>query len=124
MPLAPILAHYGVDLHEGRWGNEMVCCPVHGERRASMSVSVQKGLFHCFACGASGDAVKLVKLMEGCDFADALRRAEEILRAGGHDLPSRSRGRYRRPGLSDEPGAGRRTRYVPPGRREAPAGRP
>ncbi|WP_437071917.1 CHC2 zinc finger domain-containing protein [Streptomyces sp. enrichment culture] len=118
IPLAPILAHYGVDLNEGRWGNELVCCPIHGERRASMSVSVEKGVFHCFACGAGGTAVTLVQMMESCDRADAQRRAEEILRASGIDVRERSRGRYQRPGVSGEPGArAQRSRYVPPGRR-------
>src|ERR1043165_4100649 len=100
LPLAPILAHYGVDLNQGRWGNELVCCPIHGERRASMSVSVEKGVFHCFACGAAGTAVKLVQLMESCDGAAAGPRAANFLRAGGIALQSRSHGRYQRPGVS------------------------
>ncbi|MBA2951455.1 hypothetical protein H1D24_38340 [Streptomyces sp. PSKA28] len=124
IPISPVLAHYGVDLNEGRWGNELVCCPVHGERRASMSVNTEKGVAHCFACGFGGGALKLIQAMEGCDRADAQRRAEEILRAGGFDVPSRSGGRYQRPGVSGESGVqsgGRR--YVPPGRRSETAGR-
>lgn len=93
-----------------------MCCPVHGERRASMSVSVEKGVFHCFACGASGTAVKLVQLMEGCDLADAQRRAEQILEAAGVEVAKGSQqSRYQRPGEGRTPTPGRR--YVPPGRR-------
>ncbi|MGW2169163.1 CHC2 zinc finger domain-containing protein [Streptomyces sp. NPDC001705] len=117
LPLKPVLAHYGVDLNEGRWGNEQVCCPIHGERRASMSVSVEKGVFHCFACGAGGTAVTLVQMMESCDRADAQRRTEEILAAAGVEVSRRGGGRYQRPGSGREAVPASRTRYVPPGRR-------
>jgi DNA primase len=111
-----ILAHYGVDLNEGRWGNEMVSCPIHGERRPSMSISVEKGVFHCFACGFGGGALKLIQAMEGCDRADAERRAEQILEAAGVETKRPvSRSRYLRPGTGESRSAGRR--YVPPGRR-------
>jgi DNA primase len=106
-----------VDLNEGRWGNELVCCPIHGERRASMSVSIEKGVFHCFACGAGGDAVKLVQLMESCDRIDAQERAEEILKAAGVEMKSAGRSRYQRPGEGRVTAT--RSRYVPPGRRSA-----
>ena len=113
-----MLAHYGVDLNEGRWGNEQVCCPVHGERRASMSVNTEKGLAHCFACGFGGDAIKLIQAMESCDRADAERRAEQILDAAGVEVRrSRSAGRYQRPSSGREAVPASRTRYVPPGRR-------
>ncbi|UNM12305.1 hypothetical protein J4032_12870 [Streptomyces formicae] len=83
-----------------------------------MRVNAEKGVFYCHSCGAAGTAIHLIKLMEGCDFADAERRAESILRERGVDVPSRSRGGYQRPGVSAQPGlrAGGR-RYVPPGRR-------
>ncbi|MGA4942122.1 CHC2 zinc finger domain-containing protein [Streptomyces cinereoruber] len=83
-----------------------------------MRVNVEKGLFFCHSCGAKGSAIHLIQAMENCDRADALERATSILRDSGLDVPARSRGRYQRPGVSDEPGlqpAGRR--YVPPGRR-------
>ncbi|WP_410088769.1 CHC2 zinc finger domain-containing protein [Streptomyces sp. t39] len=118
IPLAPVLEHYGVELNAGRWGEEQVCCPVHGERRASMRVNAEKGVAFCHACDFKGTALHLIMAMEGCDRADALSRAEKILRASGIDLPTRPRGRYQRPGVSGEPGARPNSRkYVPPGRR-------
>lgn len=41
-------------------GEKLVCCPVHGESRASMGVSVDKGVCHCFSCGFAGDFSKLL----------------------------------------------------------------
>jgi DNA primase len=31
-------------------------CPFHVDKTPSFSVSEEKGLFHCFGCGESGDA--------------------------------------------------------------------
>lgn len=35
-------------------GNMQICCPVHGEKRASMGVSHDLQKCHCFSCGFSG----------------------------------------------------------------------
>lgn len=117
IPLVPILLHYGVDLDGNRWGNTAVLCPVHNERRPSMTVNVDKGVFFCFSCDAKGTALNLIMAMEGCSRSDAMTKAEKILNAAGQEIKKReSSGRYQRPG---SPGAvsapGRR--YVPPGRR-------
>jgi DNA primase len=52
-----------------RWSGR---CPFHDERTASFSVSPEKGLYHCFGCGAGGDLIKFVQETEGVDFAGAV----------------------------------------------------
>ena len=47
-------------------------CPFHDERTPSFSVTPEKGLYHCFGCGASGDAIGFVQAVEGVDFKEAL----------------------------------------------------
>src|SRR3954468_6379137 len=47
-------------------------CPFHDERTPSLSVSPEKGLYFCFGCGASGDAVSFVEQTEGVDFVGAI----------------------------------------------------
>lgn len=42
-----------------------VCCPIHKERSPSCSVNLQKAVYNCFACGASGSLIKLYKEMTG-----------------------------------------------------------
>ena len=57
-----------------RSGNEYeCCCPFHDERTPSFKVNEDKQLFHCFGCGANGDAIDLVMRMTGKPFADAVQ---------------------------------------------------
>jgi DNA primase len=37
-------------------------------------MDLDKGLFNCFSCGASGDLVDFVRLRDGVDFREAARR--------------------------------------------------
>ncbi len=49
-------------------------CPFHGEKTPSFSVNADEGLYYCFGCQASGDAITFVKNMEHLDFVDSVRR--------------------------------------------------
>jgi DNA primase len=55
-------------------------CPFHSEKSPSFSVNAEAGLYHCFGCQASGDAISFVRAMEHLDFVDAVRRLAD--RAG------------------------------------------
>ncbi len=55
-------------------------CPFHSEKTPSFSVNAEAGLYHCFGCQASGDAISFVRAMEHLDFVDAVRRLAD--RAG------------------------------------------
>lgn len=61
-----------------------VRCPVHDDRRPSCSVGIKQGslVWHCFSCGAGGDAFDLVAAVEridGRDFLRVLKRTAELL---------------------------------------------
>jgi DNA primase len=47
-------------------------CPFHNEKTASFVVSSDKQVYHCFGCGASGNAIGFIMAMENLDFLDAL----------------------------------------------------
>ena len=47
-------------------------CPFHGENSPSFSVSEDKQLFHCFGCGASGNAITFVMDIENSPFIEAV----------------------------------------------------
>jgi DNA primase len=74
-------------------------CPFHTEKTPSMSVSPSKGMYHCFGCGAGGDAIRFLREVEHLDFAEAVERlAKEVgvtLRYEG-DTPAERRAASRR----------------------------
>lgn len=54
-------------------------CPFHGDGATpNLIVSPAKGLFHCMACGAAGNAIQFVQRHDGVSF----RHAFELLRDG------------------------------------------
>jgi len=49
-------------------------CPFHAEKSASFSVNAEEGLYYCFGCQASGDAITFLRNIEGLDFVEAVER--------------------------------------------------
>ena len=47
-------------------------CPFHGEKSPSFYVSPNKGLFHCFGCGAGGDIFTFLMMAEELSFKEAV----------------------------------------------------
>lgn len=52
--------------------NFKACCPFHGEDTPSLVVSPQKQIWHCFGCGAGGDAIKFVEEYKKVSFTEAV----------------------------------------------------
>jgi len=54
-------------------------CPFHKDDTPSMTVSAEKGLWHCFGCGEGGDVIGFFMKIERLSFIEAVRRlAEEV----------------------------------------------
>ncbi|HEV8119296.1 MAG TPA: DNA primase [Thermoanaerobaculia bacterium] len=66
-------------------------CPFHNERTPSFTVDREKGLFHCFGCGAGGDVIHFVRQMDRLDFPEAV---EALASRFGVTIPRRA---FRRP---------------------------
>jgi len=47
-------------------------CPFHSEKTPSFVVSEDKQLYHCFGCGASGNAIGFIMNIENLDFIDSI----------------------------------------------------
>ncbi|WP_372618536.1 DNA primase [Falsiroseomonas sp.] len=58
------------------------CCPFHGEKTPSFYVYDDH--FHCFGCGAHGDAITFVMRAEGAGFPEAVER---LAAEAGLDVP-------------------------------------
>lgn len=67
-------------------------CPFHNERTPSFTVDREKGLYHCFGCGAGGDVIHFVRQMDRLDFPEAI---EALASRFGVTVPRRV---SRRPG--------------------------
>jgi len=56
-----------------RVGREWVGhCPFHRDRTPSFTVVDAKGFFHCFGCGAHGDAIEFLRRAANLSFSEAL----------------------------------------------------
>jgi DNA primase len=61
------------------------CCPFHGEK--SPSFYVYEDHYHCFGCGAHGDAVAFVMQSQGAGFVDAVA---QLAAEAGMEVPQAS----------------------------------
>jgi DNA primase len=48
-------------------------CPFHAEKSPSFTVSPTKQFYHCFGCGANGDAIRFLTEYSGMTFIDAVK---------------------------------------------------
>jgi DNA primase len=61
------------------------CCPFHNEKTPSFTVNDEKGFYHCFGCGAHGDAIRFLTDHRGLPFMDAVK---ELAGKAGMDVPA------------------------------------
>ncbi len=53
--------------------NMWACCPFHGEKSPSFSVSPSKQIYKCFGCSKAGDPIQFIMDIEGVGFQEAIR---------------------------------------------------
>ncbi|MBR4045930.1 MAG: DNA primase [Alistipes sp.] len=53
--------------------NYEACCPFHNEKTPSFKVSPARGIYKCFGCGKSGNAINFVMESESVSYPEALR---------------------------------------------------
>jgi DNA primase len=61
------------------------CCPFHNEKTPSFTINDEKGFYHCFGCGAHGDAIRWMTDQRGLPFMEAVK---ELAQAAGMDVPA------------------------------------
>ncbi len=59
-------------------------CPFHNEKTPSFWVNDQKNFFHCFGCGAHGDAIGFTMRIDNLSFPEAVER---LAGEAGLDVP-------------------------------------
>lgn len=68
--------------------NFVARCPFHNEKTPSFSVSRKKQLYHCFGCGAGGDAINFLMDYNHLDFVEAV---EDLASFVGIEVPRETR---------------------------------
>jgi len=58
--------------------NHVGICPFHSDNAPSLVVSPAKGIYSCFACGASGDAIKFVQEHDRVTFVEAVKSIANV----------------------------------------------
>ncbi len=57
--------------------NYAACCPFHSEKTPSFTVSPAKQFYHCFGCGAHGNAISFLMEYQGLGYIDAVKDLAE-----------------------------------------------
>jgi DNA primase len=61
-------------------------CPFHNEKTASFMVSAEKQIYHCFGCGAGGNAFNFLMQYERLEFPEAV---EKLAKKSGVVIPEK-----------------------------------
>ena len=61
------------------------CCPFHNEKTPSFTINDDKGFYHCFGCGAHGDAIRWMTDQRGLPFMDAVK---DLAAGAGMEVPA------------------------------------
>src|SRR5258705_13270716 len=80
--------------------NFSACCPFHTEKTPSFTVSPSKQFYHCFGCGAHGNAIGFLMEYSGLAYPEAIRALAETV---GMPVPE-TRSSAPRPGAAEAPG--------------------
>ena len=76
VPLSDIIGRRVKLVRKGRRFSGL--CPFHSEKTPSFSVVDDDGFYHCFGCGAHGDAISFLREMDGLDFMEAVERLADM----------------------------------------------
>ena len=70
--------------------NYSACCPFHSEKSPSFTVSPSKQFYHCFGCGAHGNAISFLMEYQGLGYIDAVKDLAESVGMKMPDYEPRS----------------------------------
>src|SRR5687767_141110 len=80
--------------------NFSACCPFHNEKTPSFTVSPSKQFYHCFGCGAHGNAIGFLMEYSGLAYPEAIRALAETV---GMPVPE-TRSKFEKAGAASAPG--------------------
>lgn len=90
-----------IKLKKAGSNNYQACCPFHHEKTPSFTVSKNKQFYHCFGCGAHGNAISFLMEYDKLEFLEAVEELADFL---GLDVPREqsSENKDRRPPINSQ----------------------
>ncbi|MER0171849.1 MAG: DNA primase [Nitrosomonas sp.] len=79
--------------------NFVACCPFHSEKTPSFTVSQSKQFYHCFGCGAHGNAISFLIEYSGLSFIEAV---QDLAAYAGMQLPEQQSSNISQHSVSDD----------------------
>ncbi|MER0203206.1 MAG: DNA primase [Nitrosomonas sp.] len=79
--------------------NFVACCPFHSEKTPSFTVSQSKQFYHCFGCGAHGNAISFLIEYSGLSFIEAV---QDLAAYAGMQLPEQQSSNISHHSVSDD----------------------
>lgn len=74
LSLANVLHHYGLEPK-----NNMLKCPFHSDKTASLQVNLEKNFYNCHACSKTGDVIQFVQDYEKLSKHEAIKKASLLV---------------------------------------------
>src|SRR5690606_26259990 len=85
LTLSEILHYYNL-----KPKNNMLLCPFHEDKNASLQVNPEKGFYKCHACGKSGDVIQFVQDYEKLTKHQALKKCTSMIAPGQEPKPNQT----------------------------------
>ena len=82
LTLSQILSHYGL-----KPKNNMLNCPFHEDKTASLQVNLEKNFYKCHACGAKGDQIQWVQDYEKLSKREAILKCVSMINPNTINVP-------------------------------------
>lgn len=71
--LISVLTYYNIE------PEDKIACPIHQENTPSCLIDFNKGTYYCFGCYSHGDAITLIKEVEGLNDLKAMHKLHKII---------------------------------------------
>jgi DNA primase len=59
--------------------NNMVCCPFHEDKKASLQLYPKTNTWHCFGCNKGADQLDFIEYQTQCTKKEAIQKAKELI---------------------------------------------
>jgi DNA primase len=81
LSILTVLAKYNLKPNK----NNLLNCPFHNDKTASLQIYPKTNSFYCFACGATGDQIEFIEKYEKLDKHQAILKAKSMIPAATAD---------------------------------------